>query len=223
MIQAVAESLPMALGVAVSPLPIAAITMILMTPKARANALALLLGWIAGLWFVGVIVFLFPISQTEKGGPTAAAGYIRLLLGILFLYLAVRQWRNRPRPDESAEMPKILAGLDAFGFGKSFLTGFLLVAFHPKNLPLCVAGAAAIQLYTANLAMQFSAYLVFTLIGSSTVASPFITYLVFGDRANSLLRSFKDYLIRNNRMVLIVLLVIIGGLLLTRGLKILAG
>jgi hypothetical protein len=222
LLNAIAESLPMSVGVALSPLAILAIVMILMTAKARTNAPAFLLGWILGLLMVGVIVFIIPASQIAGREPIAAAGYLRIGLGAFLLYYAVKQWRNRPGPDEAVEMPKFLAGFDTFSAGKSLLTGFLLVAIHPKNLLLCAAGAGAIDLHTPNLVLQFGAYAVFTLIASSPIAIPLIVYFLARERAKTLFDSWKDWLIRNNQTVLVVIVVIIGGLILARGLGMVA-
>ncbi len=216
--EAIAGSLPMSMGVALSPLAISAIVMILMTAKARTNAPAFLLGWILGLLVIGVIVFIIPGSQTENEEPIAAAGYIRIGLGVLLLYFGIRQWRNRPRSDEAVEVPKCLAGLDTFNAGKSLLAGFLLVAIHPKNLTLCAAGAAAIDLLAPSLVQQLSAYAIFTLIASSPIAIPVLLYFFARERAKSLFDSWKDWLVRKNRTVLAVIVVVIGGFILARGL-----
>ena len=207
----------MALGIALSPLPIAAVIMMLMTARAQVNAPAFLLGWILGLLAVGAVVFLIPVSQTEKGAPTALAGYLRITLGALLLFMAVRQWQTRPGPDETVEVPRLLAGLDDFTGKKSLLTGFMLVAINPKNLPLCAAGAAAIDLVTNSVTAQVGAYLVFTAIASFTIVFPIIAYLAAKQKAERLFASWKDWLIRNNQTVLAVILLLVGGLLVARG------
>jgi len=209
----------MALGIALSPLPIAAIVMMLMTKRAGTNAPSFLLGWVIGLLLVGVIVFLIPIDQSEKGEPTAVAGYIRLGLGILLLVVAVRQWMSRPGPNDAVEVPRFLAGLDSFTGVKSLLTGFLLVALNPKNLPLCAAGAAAIGLATQHPAGQASAYIIFTIIASSTIAFPIIAYLTARQKAQALFDIWKTWLIRHNQAVGAVILLLVGVLLVYRGIE----
>ena len=52
LVEAIKQSLPFAFGIALSPLPIAAIIMILMSARARTNAPAFLLGWFLGLLLV---------------------------------------------------------------------------------------------------------------------------------------------------------------------------
>ena len=55
---AIGEILPLAVGVAISPIPIIAVVLMLSTPKGKGNGLAFLLGWLIGLGLVGVIVLL---------------------------------------------------------------------------------------------------------------------------------------------------------------------
>jgi hypothetical protein len=217
-IEAIITSVPMARGIALSPLPVAAIIMMLMTARAKVNAPAFLLGWVLGLLAVGVVIFVIPVSQAEKGEPTALAGYLRIALGALLLFMAVRQWQTRPGPDDAVEVPRLLAGLDTFTGKKSLLTGFMLVVINPKNLPLCAAGAAAIDLATNNITAQVGAYLVFTAIASLTIVFPIIAYLAAKQKAETLFVTWKDWLIRNNQTVLAVILLLVGGLLLARGL-----
>ena len=53
--QASGDILPMAIGVAISPVPIIAIVLMLGTPRARSTGPASTLGWVAGLTIVGTI------------------------------------------------------------------------------------------------------------------------------------------------------------------------
>ena len=53
---AIGGSLPLAIGVALSPIPIIAVVLMLTTPSARVNGPAFVIGWLAGLAVVGAIV-----------------------------------------------------------------------------------------------------------------------------------------------------------------------
>lgn len=217
MVEAIEQSLPFAFGIALSPLPIAAIIMMLMSAKARTNAPAFLLGWILGLLLGGIIVFMVPVSQAEAGKPTEMAGLIRIVLGILLLYFALIQWRSRPGPEDVVEVPKLLSGLDTLGTGKSLLVGFMLVAVNPKNLLLCMAGAAAIDLNTSTFVSQLGAYKIFILIASSTVIFPMIPYLFARKRAAVIFESWKDWLVRKNKVAMAMILLVLGIVLVYRG------
>ena len=47
--EAIGQSLPLAVGVALSPMPIIAVVLLLTTPAARRNGPAFVLGWLAWL------------------------------------------------------------------------------------------------------------------------------------------------------------------------------
>jgi len=222
LLEAIGGSLPMSVGVALSPLPVAAVIVMLMTARARSNAPAFLLGWIVGILAVGVITFMIPGLETARGEPTPLSGLIRIILGIVLVLMSWRQWQQQPKADEPVEVPKILAHLDHIGVLQSLFTGFLLSGVHPKNLLLIAAGAAAIDASMLATREQFIALLVFATIASLTVAVPVVSYFLARRSVEKIFARWKDWLIANNVTVLIVLLLVFGTLLIGRGMKILA-
>ena len=222
LLEAIGDSLPMAVGIALSPLPVASLIILLMTPQARTNAPAFLLGWIAGILAVGFVVFILPGIETTRGEPTPLSGLMRIILGILLLALTWKQWRRRPRPNEPVTVPKLLAHLDQIGTAHSLATGFLFTVINPKNLVLTAAGAATIDSSMLAPKSQIIVLFVFTTIASLSVALPLAAYFLARQRVEVTFARWKDWLIENNGMVLIVLLLVFGTLLIGRGMKILA-
>jgi len=55
---AIGQMLPAAVGIAISPLPIVALVLMLVSRRGRTNGPAFALGWIVGLAIVGAIVLL---------------------------------------------------------------------------------------------------------------------------------------------------------------------
>jgi hypothetical protein len=55
-------------------------------------------GWLAGLAVLGAVVLLIagPSAASSGGEPAAWVGWLKLVLGVLALLLAVRQWRSQP-------------------------------------------------------------------------------------------------------------------------------
>ena len=217
----VGEILPFAVGVAVSPIPIAAVIVMLFTPKARTNAPSFMAGWIIGLLVVGFIVLLIPGLEVDSGDPSTTTGVVKGLLGVLLLVAGWAAWRKRPGPSETAEAPKWMDAIDGFGIGKSFGMGFMLSALNPKNLLLVAAAAVAISTNGLSTGEKVGALLVFTLIAASTVAVPVIGYLIAGDRADSSLANAKDWLIQNNSVVMAILLLVFGVSLIGDAIEIL--
>jgi hypothetical protein len=144
--QAIGDVLGLAAGVAVSPLPIVAIILMLVTASGRRNGTLFAAGWLAGLAGLGTVVLLLasPADPSEGGEPAAWTGWLKLLLGVGALLLAVRQWRGRPAPGAEPEMPRWMAGLDRMGPGGAFGVGALLSAANPKNGGLTIAAAVSI-------------------------------------------------------------------------------
>ena len=109
----IGDILPVAIGIALSPLPIAAVILMLFTKKARSNSLAFLVGWVLGLGLVGFVVLgLVNTGRIALGNEVESviSGVIKLLVGVLFLvWGAPSQWRSRPKDGEEPEMPKSLS------------------------------------------------------------------------------------------------------------------
>jgi len=222
LLDAIGGALPMAVGVALSPPPIAAILIILMTSRAATNAPAFLLGWVAGILLIGSVVFLMPGLLTARGDPTRLSGMIRIVLGIVLLLLSLQQWRRRPAPGTPVEVPRMLSRLDSIGAVKSSMTGFLLAAVHPKNTVLNVAGAVAIDAVVQGPATQYTALAIFALIASLGVGVPAGAFFMARRKTGAMLGHWKDWLIRNNVNVLVILLLVFSVLITARGIRILA-
>src|SRR4051812_29030546 len=107
--------LPAAIGVAISPLPIVAMVLFLVTPRGRVNGPAFLLGWLVGLAILGAIVLALSdgADASEGGGPATWVSWLKLALGLLLLLLAVKQWRGRPKVGAETEMLRWMGALDS--------------------------------------------------------------------------------------------------------------
>src|SRR5262249_17876924 len=85
--EAIGQLLPFAVGVAVSPMPIVAVVLMLVTPQARSNGPAFLLGWIAGVGVGGAILLAIagPANANDNGAPADWTYWLKLLLGLALL------------------------------------------------------------------------------------------------------------------------------------------
>ena len=122
----IGEILPLALGVAISPIPIIAAILMLLSPKARVTSVGFLLGWVLGI-VVAVTVFtllssILPSQDADDSKPTQ--GVIQLVLGAGLILLALRQWRGRPKAGEEPAMPKWMQAIDKVTFPVAFGLGF---------------------------------------------------------------------------------------------------
>ena len=215
--QAIGDLLPSAIGVALSPVPIIAVILMLGTPKARSNGPAFAIGWVIGLVAVSVIVLLLAsdADDTDSGASTAV-DWIKLLIGLLFLLMAIKQWQGRPKEGQQAEMPKWMDAIDGFTAPKSVGLGILLSGVNPKNLALTLAAAASIAQAGLSGGESAIAVAVFVIIGSLTVAGPVLYYLLVPSSAG-LLGEIKQFMSAHNAVIMFVLLLVLGGKLLGSG------
>ena len=219
--QAIGEMLPLAIGIAISPLPIIAIILMLITPKARSNGLAFLGGWMLGLAVVGAIVLIVANTAgiATSSGPSQTVSWINLVLGLLLLVVAWRQFGKRPKPGAEAPLPKWMRALDSFTPARSVAIGALLSGVNPKNLIHNATAAAGIAQTGLAGAQQAVVLIVLVIIGSLGVMAPVGVYFAMGDKAAPVLGGWKTWLAANNPTVMMVLFLVFGVTLIGKGIS----
>ena len=132
---AIGEMLPLAIGIAISPLAIVAVILILTTPRARTNGLAFLGGWLLALAVVGgvTLVVTDAAESADSNGPRTIVAVLKIALGVALLVLAWRGFRSRPKPGDEAPLPKWMAALDRFTPGRSLSMGALFGGSSPRT------------------------------------------------------------------------------------------
>ncbi len=220
---AISEILPLAVGVMISPLPIVAVILMLLSPRARANGPSFLLGWIVGLGVVSAVVYVIADSADVATDSSASdtTSTTKVVLGVILMLLALRHWRGRPGPGESSPPPKWMGAIDNITPVKAVGLGVLLSAVNPKNLILTVGAAAAIAQTNPSTGDAVVAIIVFVLIGSLTIIVPVAAYLIGGARAQTMLDGWKSWLEEHNAAVMTVVLLLIGVVLVGKGLGLL--
>jgi hypothetical protein len=212
--------LPLAIGIAISPLAIVAVILILTTPRARTNGPAFLGGWLLGLALVGgvALVATDAAGSDDSGGPRTWVALLTIALGVTLLVLAWRGFRGRPKPGEEAPLPKWMAALDRFTPVRSLGVAALFGGLKPKNLILTAAAAAGIAESGLGGTQQVVVLLLLILVASIGVLAPVAVYFLMGEeKAARVLDAWKTWLQANNTTVMIVLFVVFGGVLIGKG------
>jgi len=219
-LEAINQTLPMAFGITASPSPMIAIIILLMTNRARSNALYFLLGWFGGLLLVGLIVLLIPeVGAGASGSPTDSAR-IRIILGALFLVLSVFIARQIPRKGRKAAPPGWQEKLDAFGFAQSLAFGFFFAVPNLKNASMVAAGMSTVNQFELGMDRKVLILILFCLIASIGVLIPPGIYLIFRNRVEPIFGSLKTWLIMNRAVILFLILVIFGVLWIYQGIAV---
>ena len=210
--EAIGQSLVMAVGIALSPVPVIAVVLLLTAGGARRNGPAFVVGWLTGLAVVGVVVLALagPAVPGDQGQPATWVSWLKAALGVLLLVIAVRQFAGRPAADAEPATPGWLEGVERFGAARSFGTGAALSGLNPKNLLLAISAATAIAQTGIPGAQQAVAYGVFALIATLSVGAPVAFYLAMGDRSAMMLAAVKAWLGRHNAVIVSVVCLLIG-------------
>ena len=225
MAEGVAEVLTYAIGVAISPVPIIAVILMLFSARARVNGPMFLAGWALALAVVSGVVYFVSDASDAATSSTASdtISWGKIVVGVLLLLLAARQWRSRPALGAEPEMPKWMAGIDSFSPGKAFALALLLAGVNPKNLLLSAGAGAALAQIGPTTTEAVVSLIVFVVLGSITIAAPVVYYLVGGDKAKAALDSMKGWLAVHNAAVMTVLFLVFGVKLIADGLPVLGG
>jgi hypothetical protein len=179
----------------------------------------LLAGFIVGV--AGVLAILAAIAGTLNlsagSGPSTGASILQLALGALLLVAALRQFRGRPKPGEQASMPKWMNGIAGFAPGKSLIVGVGIGALNPKNIIVGVAAAVTIASARLSAGQVAGAIAVYVLVAVLGVAAPLVVTLAMGEKAQTILDSWKTWLGQNNAVVMSVLFLIFAVVLIGKG------
>jgi threonine/homoserine/homoserine lactone efflux protein len=214
----IGEILPLAVGIAISPIPIIAVILMLLSPRAKGASVGFMIGWVVGI-IVAVVVFtlLSSVIPQSGGEPSMTSAIIKIIFGALLLFLALRQWRERPAKGEQAVMPKWMSAIDSMTAGKAMGLGFLLSAVNPKNLILAVSAGLIIGGAGLTLGQAAVAIAIFVVLAACTVIIPVIGYLIASARLAGPLDRLRGWLVENNATIMAVLLLVIGVVLIGKG------
>ena len=150
------------------------------------------------------------LPTQDSGGSSLAASVIKIVVGVLLVVLALRQWRERPANGDRAELPKWMAGVDSIMPGKALLLGLLLSAVVPKNLLLALSAGLIVGEAGFSGGQAAVVIVLFTAIATSTVAVPVVAHLVASARMRGPFERLREWLVENNVAIMVVLLLVIG-------------
>jgi hypothetical protein len=206
------ELLPLAVAIAISVTTIITTVLMLLSPEAKSRTVGLLVGCVVGVGgAVALFAFLADLLPTQdSGGSTLEASVIKLVVGVLLVVLALREWRGRPASGDRAELPKWMAGVDSMLPSKALVLGLLLSAVVPKNLLLALSAGLIVGEAGFSSGRAAVVIVVFTAIATSTVAVPVVAHLVAPTRMRAPFERLREWLVENSVAIMVVLLLVIG-------------
>ncbi len=211
--QALGYVLPLAVAIAVFPVPIIAVVLMVGSDRGRVKGLAFVLAWCVGLTAVGALVLaLADGADASDDGETATwVAVVLLALGLILVATALKQWRGRPPAGHETPIPGWMQAIDDFTIAKACGAGFALSALNPKNVLLVIAAALEIGALGLSASEEMAALLVFVVIASVGVLAPLVLAVALGDRSRPPLDTLRGWMALNNATIMAVLFVVIGA------------
>ncbi|WP_079925263.1 GAP family protein [Mycobacterium sp. AT1] len=211
-----AELIPLALVVALSPLSIIPAVLILQTARPRPTGLAFLTGWLLGLTALTALFLAISGLLGGLGGkPPTWSSWLRVGIGAALIVFGVYRWLTRH--SKPHQMPGTRHITEA-GPGKAFVVGAVLTVANPKVLFMCAA--AGLSIGSAGLRVGsglIAAELLFVVLAGCSVAVPILAYAVSGDRLDPTLAKVKVWMEKHNGALVAGILIVIGLLVLYKG------
>jgi threonine/homoserine/homoserine lactone efflux protein len=208
------ELIPLALVVALSPLSIIPAVLVLHTPRPRPTGLAFLAGWLIGLAALTAIFLEVSNLVADLNKPPTWASWVRIVIGAALIVFGVYRWLTRNR---AAHTPAWMQSLGKLSPARAGLAAVALTVVNPKVLFMCAAAGLAIGTAGLGSAHVWAAVVWYVAVAGSTVAIPILAYAVSGDRLDEPLRRLKDWMERQHAALVAAILIVIGLLVLYKG------
>ncbi len=206
-------TLPLAVAIALSPLPVIALVLLLMSPRGAVTGTLFVVGRVATLAvLLGALVAASDAIEHLTGSAELPA-VVRLVLGLALLVLGLTQWR--PKPDD--EEPALPGWVDSIGRaspGRSLALGGIVTVVNPKELAFLLATGITIGGAAIEGAQEVAAVLLVVAVAASSAVVPLVAMLVAPQRVRSGLDRVREWLTRNTSLVMGVLLLVIGATVL---------
>jgi hypothetical protein len=214
----VLELLPLIVGAVVVPLYSIAVLLLLQSKGGPLKAIALVAGGVSvrllqGLLF-GLVIGV-ACQENSEPGPRLVVSTLLLVVGILLLVTAFNQWQKQEDPD--APTPQWMSAISGFSVLKAVGAGALFPIIAIKQWVFTLSAIGIIGEAGLDGKTSAGVYLFFVLATQTLVLGAILAYKVAPHRTAKPLEATRDWLERNNRVIVIVMSLTIGAWFLFKG------
>lgn len=219
MLTVLLQSLALASVGIISPGSITIVILLLMSSRGWHNGLAYMFGYVSMYSLIGVLVLVLGVQRSADNAPseqTLTTSIFLIALGLLLLALTIRNWRKpaAEKSDQPSRFSKIIDSitpLKAFGFAAT------IAVINLKNLAIFLSAVSVLLLSNLLLPTKLTILVPLVLTFCTSVIAPVIIYVAFPKRANEYLTRIKQTIDNYSRPLGLVMPLILGILLLYRG------
>jgi threonine/homoserine/homoserine lactone efflux protein len=180
-----------ALAVTLDPLPLTAFLIVLPSKRGARKGAAFVFGWLVSLAAVVTITVVATGNNPPKAStaPSLAALAVKIALGVVLVWIAVRHIRARSRPKPPKKPPKWQEHVDN-------MSPWFAMALAPTLQPWVLIGAGAATVVEAKLTSweSFLALVLYCLLASASYLAMEIYAVVRPDQSQALLGRFRTWI-----------------------------
>jgi threonine/homoserine/homoserine lactone efflux protein len=194
-------------AVALDPLPLTAFLVVLPSKRGVRKGAAYVLGWLISLAAVVAITVLATGNNPPKPStaPSLAALAVKIVLGTVLVWIAVRHIRARSRPKPPKKPPKWQEHVDS-------MSPWFALGLAPALQPWVLIGAGAATVVEAKLSSweSFLALFLYCVLASSSYLAMEIYAVVRPAQSQALLGRAQAWINTHTDQVIIAGSLIIG-------------
>jgi threonine/homoserine/homoserine lactone efflux protein len=194
-------------AVALDPLPLTAFLVVLPSRRGVRKGAAYVFGWLVSLAIVVVIAVLATGNNPPKPStaPSLAALAVKIVLGAVLIWIAVRHIRARSRPKPPKKPPKWQEHVDS-------MSPWFALGLAPALQPWVLIGAGAATVVEAKLSSweSFLALFLYCVLASSSYLAMEIYAIVRPAQSQALLGRARTWIDTHTDQVVITGSLIIG-------------
>jgi threonine/homoserine/homoserine lactone efflux protein len=195
------------LAVALDPLPLTAFLVVLPSRRGVRKGAAYVFGWLVSLAAVVAITVLATGNNPPKPStaPSLAALAVKIVLGAVLVWIAVRHIRARGRPKPPKKPPKWQEHVDS-------MSPWFALGLAPALQPWVLIGAGAATVVEAKLSSweSFLALFLYCVLASSSYLTMEIYAIVRPAQSQALLHRARTWIDSHTDQVIIAGSLIIG-------------
>jgi len=195
------------LAVALDPLPLTAFLVVLPSRRGVRKGAAFVFGWLVSLAIVVTITVLATGNNPPKPStaPSLAALVVKIVLGAVLVWIAVRHIRARGRPKPPKKPPKWQEHVDS-------MSPWFALGLAPALQPWVLIGAGAATVVEAKLSSweSFLALFAFCVLASASYLAMEIYTLFRPRQSQQLLARFRTWIDTHTDQVIIAGSLILG-------------
>ncbi len=190
------------LVITLEPIPLTAFMLVLMSKGGVRKGAAFIFGWLLSLAAVVALTVLFTGNKPPKSNtaPSLAAIAIKMLIGVVLVFIALRRRAKMGQPKKPKKPPKWQTGIDN-------MSPWVVVGLAPLTQPwgLVAAGVATIMEAKLSSVESYIALFLFCVI-STLVYLVMEIYAGFRpERAQAIMAGIREWIESHTDQVIIIL------------------